>query len=242
MHMVGAWLKSTRESKGVSLAQISQATKMSILYLRALEEDRFEQLPGGMFPRAMVRSYARSLGASENKALEIYAEQFPPPPPPPEPPKRNWRPLIRLSFSVGFALLALAGGFLYMKTQGDAGVPRHHPLEEITMPLETTPVVETSSEESQVAPEASSGLNLQIVALEECWLSLSADGNIIDRRLLKKGELLHYHADNNFIAQVGNAGGIRFVINGQVWENLGDLYDVKTIRIDNYDGEVRLTT
>ncbi|MBI2821508.1 MAG: DUF4115 domain-containing protein [Acidobacteria bacterium] len=240
--MVGAWLKSTRENKGISLEQISQATKMNIMFLRALEEDRFEQLPGGMFPRAMVRSYARSLGASENKALEIYAEQFPPPPPPPEPPKRNWKPLIRIGLSVGFALAALTGGVIYMKTQGDAGVRLHQPRVE-TMTLQAAaPMVAASSVESQVAPDAPSGLNLQIVALDECWLSLSADGNIIDRRLLRKGELLHYHADNSFIAQVGNAGGVRFVINGQVWENLGDPYDVKTIRIDNRDGEVRLTT
>jgi cytoskeleton protein RodZ len=58
---VGADLKRAREERGLALTDVAQQLKFSPRQLEALEEERFEALPGGTFARGMVRSYARLL-------------------------------------------------------------------------------------------------------------------------------------------------------------------------------------
>jgi cytoskeletal protein RodZ len=254
---IGSWLRSAREQQGISLGEISQATKMNLLSLEALEDDRFDQLPGGMFPCAMVRSYARAAGASEQGALDVYKSQFPPPPPPAPEPRRNWIPLLRITASLILCLACGAVAFGYLGNEWMARPLPQSPEEPAISPLPQLPEepaihplpIDSSlvaalgvQEPTFVSVGSPPGLDLQILVLDECWLSLSADGSVVDRRLLKKGEAFSYHADNSFEAVVGNAGGLRLVINGKVWENLGNPYDVKKIRIEKGDGKVRLTT
>ncbi len=54
----GARLRLAREARGVSLADIVATTKIARTALEALERNDIAQLPGGIFTRAFVRSYA----------------------------------------------------------------------------------------------------------------------------------------------------------------------------------------
>ena len=65
----GEQLERERVKRGIKLEQISAQTKISTHMLRALETEEFEKLPGGVFNRAFVRSYARYLGIDEQKAV-----------------------------------------------------------------------------------------------------------------------------------------------------------------------------
>ena len=68
----GMRLKQEREQRGITLEQISQSTKIGTRFLRALEEDHFEQLPGGIFNKGFVRAYARFVGLDEEQAVADY--------------------------------------------------------------------------------------------------------------------------------------------------------------------------
>ena len=58
----GSRLRAAREARGVSLRDIAAATKISVLVLEALERNDASRLPGGIFSRAFVRSYAKEVG------------------------------------------------------------------------------------------------------------------------------------------------------------------------------------
>jgi cytoskeleton protein RodZ len=58
--------------RGVSLEEISSATKISIRFLEAIEREDFSKLPGGIFSRSFIRSYARYLGLDEERAVAEY--------------------------------------------------------------------------------------------------------------------------------------------------------------------------
>jgi len=58
---IGVELRTAREALGLGLGQVAQQLKFAPRQLEALEEERFDQLPGGTFARGMVRSYARLL-------------------------------------------------------------------------------------------------------------------------------------------------------------------------------------
>src|SRR5271155_5183897 len=73
--MVGAFgekLRKQRELRGIELDAISNTTKISTRMLRALEDEHFDQLPGGVFNKGFVRAYARQVGLSEEEAVTDY--------------------------------------------------------------------------------------------------------------------------------------------------------------------------
>jgi cytoskeleton protein RodZ len=69
----GRDLQQERDSLGVPLEAIADATKVSLRNLRALEADDFETLPRGVFQRGIVRSYCRFLGLDEDLWLDKFA-------------------------------------------------------------------------------------------------------------------------------------------------------------------------
>jgi cytoskeleton protein RodZ len=72
----GERLKREREKRKITLDDVAQATKISTRLLRAIEEEKFDQLPGGIFNKGFVRSYARHLGLDEDQAVADYTEAF----------------------------------------------------------------------------------------------------------------------------------------------------------------------
>jgi cytoskeleton protein RodZ len=68
----GEGLKREREKKKITLDQVAVSTKIGVRMLRALEEQKFDQLPGGIFNKGFVRAYARYLALDEEKAVADY--------------------------------------------------------------------------------------------------------------------------------------------------------------------------
>lgn len=62
MSTFGEELRSQRISRGIALEQITAVTKISQRHLLALEQDRFQQLPGGILSKGIVRGYAGAIG------------------------------------------------------------------------------------------------------------------------------------------------------------------------------------
>src|SRR6266481_6116377 len=70
----GQKLKLEREKRNITLEQISVSTKIGIRMLQALEEDKFNQLPGGIFNKGFVRAYSRFLGLDEDQTIADYMQ------------------------------------------------------------------------------------------------------------------------------------------------------------------------
>ena len=73
----GSKLREARERRGVSLRQIASATKISVAALEALERDDISRLPGGIFSRGIVRSYAVEVGLDPEATIHEFIAQFP---------------------------------------------------------------------------------------------------------------------------------------------------------------------
>jgi cytoskeletal protein RodZ len=69
MGSFGENLQREREMRGVTLKEISAATKISVRFLEALEKEQFGKLPGGIFNRSFVRAYASYLGLDEDHVI-----------------------------------------------------------------------------------------------------------------------------------------------------------------------------
>jgi len=157
----GDHLKREREMRGVTIGEIAAATRISERFLEALENERWEQLPGGAFNRGFVRSVARFLGLDEESMVAEYvletkersqgdsaSESSPQGMP------RDWRPVIALA--VGLVVLAIiaAIGVHYYRAHARA---RQQRLEQQSAPAPRTPVAPPISSPSETPPSSSPG-------------------------------------------------------------------------------------
>src|SRR5947209_8814558 len=129
----GNRLRREREMRSITLDEIAESTKIARRHLEALEKERLNRLPGGVFNKGFVRAYAKFLGIDEDEAVADYAAAANEQPEPedkfplevheqPDPelnPRKSSLPLI-------FALAALAGilvGYFFWLKSKSASVP-----------------------------------------------------------------------------------------------------------------------
>jgi cytoskeleton protein RodZ len=73
----GSKLRQARERKGVTLREIATRTKISVAVLESLERSDVSRLPGGIFSRGFVRSYAKEVGLDPDSTVEEFIGLFP---------------------------------------------------------------------------------------------------------------------------------------------------------------------
>ena len=83
-------LRRVRQKKGISLEEIAESTKISIRFLRAIEDEEFEKLPGGIFNTSYLRQYAAAIGFEEARLLAYYNRRLPAMPETESPSRMRW--------------------------------------------------------------------------------------------------------------------------------------------------------
>src|SRR5882672_6659136 len=76
MATFGETLKRERELREISLREISDATKINVRYLEALEQNRFDALPGGLFNKGFIRAYATYIGVDGEAMVDSYLHEL----------------------------------------------------------------------------------------------------------------------------------------------------------------------
>jgi transcriptional regulator with XRE-family HTH domain len=74
---LGLWLRRERERRGITLAKISEDTKVAVPLLVGLEGDDLSRWPGGIFRRSFIRSYATAVGLDPDVVLKRVDEEHP---------------------------------------------------------------------------------------------------------------------------------------------------------------------
>ncbi|MGC2237329.1 MAG: helix-turn-helix domain-containing protein [Pyrinomonadaceae bacterium] len=69
---LGEKLQQAREARGISISEVAEQTRISSLYLECIENNDYRTLPGGIFNKGFVKSYARYVGIDEQEALQDY--------------------------------------------------------------------------------------------------------------------------------------------------------------------------
>lgn len=72
----GPFLRRIRERKRLTLESISASTRVGKSYLKAIEEEQFDELPATVFVRGFVMQYARSLGLDGEQVTKSFIERF----------------------------------------------------------------------------------------------------------------------------------------------------------------------
>ncbi len=70
---LGEKLRAAREERGVSVSEVAEQTRIAPMYIECIENDNYKPLPGGIFNKGFVKSYARFIGYDEQQALQEYS-------------------------------------------------------------------------------------------------------------------------------------------------------------------------
>ena len=69
---LGEKLREAREERGITISEVAEQTRISSLYLECIENDDYRSLPGGIFSKGFVKSFAKYVGVDEQEALVDY--------------------------------------------------------------------------------------------------------------------------------------------------------------------------
>ena len=232
MGSFGDNLRRERELRGVSLREIADHTRLSIRFLEALEEDRVEVLPGGLFPRAFVKQYATFVGLDPERAVADFLALHGRPEPQSQ---RLVQPTERPSWlspgALFFATVALVAAVLVLRPVSDkepertaAAAPTPVPVAPVVLPTDRVYPPPGAAATPEPARDT---LVLTMTAEQNCWVEVSADGETVISRILAAGESETLEARGEIVLSVGNAGGLAIRVNDQPALPLGRSGEVR---------------
>lgn len=229
MESLGCFLKKQREEKGYSLEAAQEETKIQIKYLRALEEENFSILPGEVFARGFLRSYADFLGISSQEVMEKYYQLQP------EEEKiaitegeeivtkeenifKQSNDVLKMNIKWPI-IIATVGGLLIFVwlissfLNSAPTKPQEQPVKE-----QTVQVPKASA--PQVAP-LPAPVYIKTIIKKSCWLRVSIDGKIVFEGVLAPETVKEWKGQKEVTLKLGNAGGVKVKYNNKDLGNLG---------------------
>jgi len=169
----GETLKRERELRKISLREVTEATKIGLRYLEAMEGNHFDQLPGGVFNKGFIRAYAKFIGLDPETLVNVYlydvAHQMNPPParpryaglepddlplplPPAPAPVTARRFSATLLAGVAAAIFILAAGAWLFLARLPAGARIDTPPTAQEPPLQQAGLLRPAGAETQASP------------------------------------------------------------------------------------------
>lgn len=256
MASFGENLRRERELRGITLPELANATKIAQRYLEALERNRFEQLPGGIFNRGFVRAVARYLKLDESFWVSEFvraAHEEPdvvaryalvPPGPPASARVSLWSFLLLVAVFAGAAYLVhdarlrraaeaasapATREVLAVTTSSTPATPGPTAAKALEPVRETRAAPSPAPASASVAAPQPGELRLQVDVLEEAWVSVAVDGRTRYEGVLKSGESRTFRGGQQIELTTRNASAVVLTLNGETLPPLGNPGERKNV-------------
>lgn len=239
---LGNRLRHAREQSGVSLRAIADATKLSVRNLSALETNRIDQLPGGIYRRAIVRAYAAHVGLDPELTLRAFLAQHPDDVPTWAdlvPPQNQGRSRLHALISVMSALVPICAGVFYFSLSAN-GSPA--PDRAVNVVPAHRDVLQASIIPTRSPWRGDDAIAMTVSVSAPTSLQIVADGREVAAGRFVPGEVIRVGLGNDVVFVGDNAGAVHFSINGRAGRTLGDAGTPLTARIARHDYQNWLIT
>ncbi len=245
---LGKTLKKIRESKNLSIKEVSERTRMPQKILSIIEGDRLHEISSPFYARTFVRSYSQFLEAMDEGTVKGFLTAGPLKDPPVLAIKGEkasaceWfikhKRFIGSGLVVVFGLWVLFFGFVnigrFMRN-----VSRKHKTElarrqKTKQPNLSKKLVLPKKKRPKIIPVAAGikkteGIELEIIASYNTWIQVVSDGKLFFSGVLKKKHSDIWRAKEEIRLELGNAGGVDLKLNGRDLGRPGKKGEKKTI-------------
>ena len=247
---IGDELRNARRARGITIEHISNVTKISPGVLRALEADDLAKLPGWVFTRGFLKSFAREVGLDPDRTVAAFLAQIAPPQEPEAATARashdtgEPHDIIELEEHstdlgqmIAVAIIVIAA-VVYLGLRNPSA-PAHASAP--SAPAAVVPAeqpVATAGFSSPPAPVASESTDLKVdlTASGPCWIQATSDGEPKVQRLMNAGDRETVTAREALSLRVGDPAALELSVNGAAARPLGEAGRAVTVKItpDNY--------
>jgi len=216
---IGEKLKEARHKKGLSLKEIQAELKIRTAYLEAMENDRFEDIPGEIYRRAFLRTYASYLGLDADSIIDEYNTLYADTENHYETGSKE-KPVGVLAkvFSVVLVLLIL-GTAIYL------ALPEKKPQPDLPQtPLETTlneDMAEKDREQAQSQEAVQTEpkefkLRIEVIS-DKSWIEVrdAASGKILTAKIFNAGDSFETTASTTLTVVIGFPRAVKIYYNSQ---------------------------
>ncbi|MBI3980242.1 MAG: helix-turn-helix domain-containing protein [Chloroflexi bacterium] len=226
---LGETLRRARESRGLSLEDAEQATKIRKKYLRALEDGLLGELPAPVYARGFVRNYATFLGLDPVAMLALIPDRA--------------TVVLRRSrqrsgprrrsavgyFAVTLFLLAVVlwGIYFYRGPDDPSSVEPTPVTGRLVVPtidprvLATSTPTPTPPPTITPSPTLRQGVEVIVRAADRSWVTVAIDDRADFTGFLAAGEVRTWHGNQRIVMVAGNAGALDVTLNGDFLGRLG---------------------
>ena len=225
---VGQTLREARTRKGIELGEVERVTKIRVKFLRAIEEDRWDELPAPVYARSFLSTYARYLGLDDAPLLKSARDEIGEPERPAAVPEGVVRPgqldrghlaprrgvLVVIAaaaglLAVGVVIAIAVGG------SSDQGHPRGKSTgsKARTGGGEATATSESSTSTAAAAPGQ---VSLELRPRADVWVCLiDASGrHLVNGEILAAGQSQGPFSSTRYEITFGN-GSVEMTVDGQ---------------------------
>lgn len=214
---IGDTLAAEREQAGLTVAQVSQQTRIRETIIRNIEHDDFTACGGDFYARGHIRSIARASGADPEPLIREYDALYGAPTTvtaqdvfePSAPIRMKQRRGPNWSAAMALALALIVGFAVYHLVSG-SGAPQAVRSSGKTHAAKPSPTPSPSA--SRPAPHL---VVIRLVAKEDCWVNLTtSNGRTIFSGIVPAGAHRRWVAHHSVSMKLGNPGGVTLVVNG----------------------------
>lgn len=237
---IGEQLRQAREQHNVSLHAIAEKTNISVRFLDAIEKGQIDKLPGGIFTRGFVRSYATQVGLDPDETVRAFVAAHPEVRADDEVDEADTGGRAGAAAKIALLLAILVGligggAYWWLTRAGQAPpAPSSAPhTEAVPTPARTPePAVAVTNSEAgpPVGPAAAPAetpaastmpLRLTVAPIGRCWVQVKADGRVRLAREVMAGERVDIEAAERLEIVAGDAGAFGYHVNGAPGRSLG---------------------
>ena len=210
MPEIGQTLRETRMRNRIDITEVEAGTKIRAKYLRALENEEWDLLPGPTFVKTFLRSYADYLGLDSRQLVEEYKQRFERPStmeltpfargPGPRRERRRSRALLGPGLAVVLVLVLVLGALYALGSWGDDGGGGENTAET------PTPTPAKKKAKKRKKPAAPTHVTLQIVptGIVNVCLVDAAGKTLINNQDLQAGNTSKRYRGKRFRVSFGN--------------------------------------
>jgi cytoskeletal protein RodZ len=219
---IGSILKEERARQGLEIGAVEERTKIRTKYLRALENEDWDILPGPAYTRAYLRTYAGMLGLDADALVDEYRERFEEPESPPlglgEPvlrgrmPREGGRPRFDRRVVVGVLIAGLAALLLVLGLAGGSG-DEDEPGKAAQHKGKHHGKADNQKKKKEQPPPDTVELKVSARSDSEVCLVSQGGAVLLDNKLMQSGDEESFQADT-FDLSLG-FGDVELDVNGE---------------------------